>query len=449
MKFYLALFICLAPCELTFGHEDLAPTSTDTSPCFCQMDGKLDDCPCTAHVVDEFNSEKIYQPLMEILKTYYFRYFQVAFNKPCIFFAEDGACASKNCMVETCSINEVPDMVKTAEDIVENNVQDADSEERTKWNNCNEAEHLRPDMESSIHDKVDVLIEDEGHKQGLNEFCQLDPIENSENCQFVDLTRNPERFTGYSGRSVWKIWDTIYREICFQAKSPKDESVLPLNSATVLDMCLEKRAFYKIVSGLHSSITIHLCANYLLQEENVLMGLPPIWGQNKQEFNKRFSPKSTQNEGPERLKNAYFLYLIELRALAKAAPVLKNIDFSDENGSDNDSIKERLYNILENIQNFPTHFDEEKLFRDEPMDNPTLLTEFKEKFYQISELFDCIGCDRCKVWGKLQVTGIGTALKILLTPLNQIKLTKHETVALLNAFGRISTSIEQLKTFRN
>ena len=27
-------------------------------------------------------------------------------------------------------------------------------------------------------------------------------------------------------------------------------------------MCLEKRAFYRIVSGLHSSISIHLCANY-------------------------------------------------------------------------------------------------------------------------------------------------------------------------------------------
>ena len=83
------------------------------------------------------------------------------------------------------------------------------------------------------------------------------------------------------------------------------------------------------------------------------------------------------------------------------------------------------------------------------MDNPAMLNEFKEKFYKISEILDCVGCDRCKVWGKLQVTGIGTVLKILLTPLDQLKLTKHETVALVNAFGRISTSIEQLKKFRN
>ena len=26
---------------------------------------------------------------------------------------------------------------------------------------------------------------------------------------------------------------------------------------------------------------------------------------------------------------------------------------------------------------------------------------------------DCVGCDKCRLWGKVQVSGIGTALKIL------------------------------------
>lgn len=29
-------------------------------------------------------------------------------------------------------------------------------------------------------------------------------------------------------------------------------------------MCLEKRAFYRAISGLHASINIHLSAQYLL-----------------------------------------------------------------------------------------------------------------------------------------------------------------------------------------
>lgn len=26
---------------------------------------------------------------------------------------------------------------------------------------------------------------------------------------------------------------------------------------------------------------------------------------------------------------------------------------------------------------------------------------------------DCVGCEKCRLWGKLQVLGLGTALKIL------------------------------------
>ena len=38
------------------------------------------------------------------------------------------------------------------------------------------------------------------------------------------------------------------------------------------------------------------------------------------EFKRRFDPVETKGEGPRRLKNLYFLYLIELRALSKVAP---------------------------------------------------------------------------------------------------------------------------------
>lgn len=30
-----------------------------------------------------------------------------------------------------------------------------------------------------------------------------------------------------------------------------------------------------------------------------------------------------------------------------------------------------------------------------------------------STLMDCVGCEKCRLWGKLQVHGLGTALKIL------------------------------------
>jgi hypothetical protein len=35
-----------------------------------------------------------------------------------------------------------------------------------------------------------------------------------------------------------------------------------------------------------------------------------------------------------------------------------------------------------------------------------LKEEFKEKFRNISKIMDCVGCDKCRLWGKLQVSGL-------------------------------------------
>ena len=48
------------------------------------------------------------------------------------------------------------------------------------------------------------------------DFCFLDDAAEGE---YVDLTLNPERFTGYSGPSASRIWSSIYQENCFQPPS--------------------------------------------------------------------------------------------------------------------------------------------------------------------------------------------------------------------------------------
>lgn len=39
--------------------------------------------------------------------------------------------------------------------------------------------------------------------------------------------------------------------------------------------------------------------------------------------------------------------------------------------------------------------------------------EFKAHFRNVSRIMDCVGCDKCRLWGKIQTSGVGTALKIL------------------------------------
>ena len=83
---------------------------------------------------------------------------------------------------------------------------------------------------------------------------------------YIDLTANPERFTGYAGPSARRVWSSIYEENCFgmskfnldSSQSPNPAPVsLPDSMAGVLrsdrgesaDNCLEKRVYYKIISG--------------------------------------------------------------------------------------------------------------------------------------------------------------------------------------------------------
>lgn len=41
--------------------------------------------------------------------------------------------------------------------------------------------------------------------------------------------------------------------------------------------------------------------------------------------------------------------------------------------------------------------------------------DFVQHLRNVSLIMDCIGCEKCKLWGKVQVLGVGTALKILLS----------------------------------
>jgi ERO1-like protein beta len=42
-----------------------------------------------------------------------------------------------------------------------------------------------------------------------------------------------------------------------------------------------------------------------------------------------------------------------------------------------------------------------------------LKEEFKTHFRNVTRIMDCVDCYKCKLWGKVQTTGIATALKIL------------------------------------
>lgn len=64
---------------------------------------------------------------------------------------------------------------------------------------------------------------------------------------------------------------------------------------------------------------------------------------------------------------------------------------------------------------------------------------------------DCVGCDKCKLWGKVQTQALGTALKILFSNSGEMlgpesivdanskksfQLSRSEIVSLFNGFAK-------------
>ena len=82
------------------------------------------------------------------------------------------------------------------------------------------------------------------------------------------------------------------------------------------------------------------------------------------------------------------------------------------------------------------------------------MAEFKLHFRNVSMIMDCISCEKCRLWGKIQVLGLGTALKILHASRSKhswstLSLTRSEIIALINTFGRFCESLSAILFFHS
>ncbi|XP_063738963.1 ERO1-like protein beta isoform X1 [Eleginops maclovinus] len=471
LAWFFGNFVCLGwfqqdssvkPKTQQSKHPSKASPDSQDQSCFCHLTGVLDDCFCDVESIDVFNNFKVYPRIKRLTEKDYFRYYRVNLKRPCPFWPNDAQCAIKDCHVEPCPESQIPVGIKSGNYNKFSHAATAVSE----VTECEQAKDLGAINSTLSHQSKEAFADWARHDDAQDHFCELDD-ETSPDSEYVDLLLNPERYTGYKGPSAWRVWNSIYEENCFKPRSV----YRPLNPLapsrgdddgegfyTWLEgLCLEKRVFYRLISGLHSSINIHLCAEYLLDEG---WGRS-VWGPNVQEFRQRFDTAETKGEGTRRLKNLYFLYLIELRALYKVSPYFERafVNLYTGNQQEDGATKELLLQFFNEIRSFPMHFDEKSMFAGQKIEAKILKEEFRLHFKNISRIMDCVGCSKCRLWGKLQTQGLGTALKILFSekeiqnlpehsPSKGFQLTRQEIVALLNGFGRLSTSIQQLHSFR-
>ncbi|KAI3617791.1 hypothetical protein CBS9595_003700 [Malassezia furfur] len=426
----------------------------------CRPTGQIHDACTDYESVEKVNDAFMFAKLDALRKTKYFRYFLVDLFRDCPFWVDDGLCMNRACAVERMNETDVPEEFRTIR--------------------LSEVERSHNDSQEGRAQSVDDI-----------NFCHLDDEDASPDAVYVDLLKNPERFTGYAGVSANRVWRSIYEENCFGGvkfiEPPRATSVggtgfvskkqlrsgqaipltmQPSNDVTPfragglgtliesmqapmdsgnMEQCLEKRVFYRVISGLHASISIHICNEYLDPDTKT-------WGPNLECFMTRIS------QHPERLQNVYFDYVLMMRALSKAGEYLDKFALRAGDRIRDPDTEKQLRELLQFAGAHMPSFDEHRLFAtgNDPVQNlqiAELKEDFRAQFMNISRIMDCVGCDKCRLWGKLQVTGIGTALKLLFAfeendPEQHVSLRRSELVALINTAYRISESIQAVEKFR-
>jgi hypothetical protein len=207
------------------------------------------------------------------------------------------------------------------------------------------------------------------------------------------------------------------------------------------DECLEKRVFYRVISGMHASISTHLCWDFLNQTTGQ-------WQPNLGCYINRL------HKFPDRISNLYFNYALVTRAIAKLEPYLsqqQDYMFCLGDPEQDADTRAKVMAVAKKAASVPQIFDESPMFKNG--EGPSLKEDFRNRFRNVSRLMDCVGCDKCRLWGKLQTAGYGTALKVLFEFDNEDKpqvpvLKRTELVALFNTYARLSSSMSAIQKFR-
>jgi len=131
---------------------------------------------------------------------------------------------------------------------------------------------------------------------------------------------------------------------------------------------------------------------------------------------------------------------------------LQTYTFCSGDAHENRITKSKVLTLANRAAQPPPIFDESLMFRDTDTNSPTLKEDFRNRFRNVSRLMDCVGCDKCRLWGKVQTQGYGTALKVLFeydeAEDNQNPILRRtELVALVNTLDRLSASLSAASKF--
>ncbi|KAK0731387.1 endoplasmic reticulum Oxidoreductin 1-domain-containing protein [Lasiosphaeris hirsuta] len=472
--FYLSLFALWGP-QVQCGQNPREPQDA----CAISPKAIVSDA-CASYSTLERLNRKVNPAVEELVQTTdFFSYYRLnLFNKKCPFWDEEnGMCGNIACAVETLDNEEdIPEVWRASE------LGKLEGPRAKHPGKSIQRERPKTPLQGGLGENVgESCVVEYDDECDDRDYCVPEDESTASKGDYVSLLRNPERYTGYAGAGAKQVWDAIYGENCFQKSSfphsaslgkvmmPKGPAAMdfkavieaagrqqvleeqrqsnpltPFVAKTGLEHeaeCLEKRVFYRVISGMHASISTHICWDFLNQTTGQ-------WQPNVACYSNRL------HNSPDRISNLYFNYALLTRAIAKLGPYLSShTDYTFCMGDrDQDAAtRAKVLSVVEKASSVPQIFDESLMFKNG--EGPSLKEDFRNRFRNVSRVMDCVGCDKCRLWGKLQTSGYGTALKVLFEFDNNDApevpvLKRTELVALFNTYARLGSSLSAIQQFR-
>lgn len=351
-----------------------------------------------------------------------------------------------------------------------------------------------------------------GQYGGLSSYAavmQAPPPEQSKpRGVFINLLQNPEGFTGYAGPSARRVWRAIQEENCFSSQGADDQCLekrtfhrLMGGLQASISTHIASSYFYpdgggrwgtnvplfvKAV-GAHKDRVVNLYFTFLFVLRAVVKAQPLLQAYSFDTGNatedtlvkdlvSRLTsgtvtlPGATQRGAEDAMAQAAALLGLEDDCDAPTAEHdaadngSNGSNGSSSGSSGSDKLKQAKH--ISPVERCRHAFNEERLFvvnatdgalaspssssdySDTPYGKRRLQQEFRDRFRNITRIMDCVSCEKCRVWGKLQILGIGTAIKVLLTPAAALhgwgsggSLSRQEVVALINTLNQLATSV--------
>lgn len=206
---------------------------------------------------------------------------------------------------------------------------------------------------------------------------------------YVNLLENVEANTGYVGDAASKIWEAIYNENCLFEIDTSE--------------CIQNLVFFRLVSGLHTSISTHLAVKFKRLPDGSY--LP-----NQTELERRVLSH------PSRINNLHFLFRFVLQAtIVMREGFLTDMSKYNSGLKDQDNLlKDALTELYDdqflngraddagmNWRNDLFHNDELAQY----LENAGITHQVKKFMQNVTTLMNCLECEKCRLWGKCRPPG--------------------------------------------